>query len=177
MRKTSDFISQTSIRHNRVLHGNCANSKPVFKSRQKSREAPFSKCLCAKNNYANHINRRSNIAIYHHFSALLRLQQILKLLRLMLPKNQRSERATARAISRLTLLLVEGWGVGAWRYVFGLASRGSTIGFHLLWHTVELAMSTRLCLSLWLIRFLLSLWCVDGVGSLKANRIFMYFCI
>ena len=23
---------------------------------------------------------------------------------------------------------------------------GSTIGFHLLWHTVELAMSTRLCL-------------------------------
>ena len=27
-----------------------------------------------------------------------------------------------------------------------LASRGSTIGFHLLWHIVELAMSTRLCL-------------------------------
>ena len=24
--------------------------------------------------------------------------------------------------------------------------RGSTTGFHLLWHTVELAMSTRLCL-------------------------------
>ena len=36
--------------------------------------------------------------------------------------------------------------VGAWRYVFGLARRGSTIGFHLLWHTVELATSTRLCL-------------------------------
>ena len=36
--------------------------------------------------------------------------------------------------------------VGAWRYVFGLARRGSTIGFHLLWHTVELAMNTRLCL-------------------------------
>ena len=36
--------------------------------------------------------------------------------------------------------------VGAWRYVFGLTRRGSTIGFHLLWHTVELAMSTRLCL-------------------------------
>ena len=35
---------------------------------------------------------------------------------------------------------------GAWRYVFGLARRGSTIGFHLLWHTVKLAMSTRLCL-------------------------------
>ena len=32
------------------------------------------------------------------------------------------------------------------KYVFGLARRGSTIGFHLLWHTVELAMSTRLCL-------------------------------
>ena len=28
----------------------------------------------------------------------------------------------------------------------GLARRGSTIGFHLLWHKVELAMSTRLCL-------------------------------
>ena len=27
-----------------------------------------------------------------------------------------------------------------------LARRGSTIGFHLLWHTIELAMSTRLCL-------------------------------
>ena len=26
------------------------------------------------------------------------------------------------------------------------ARRGSTIGFHLLWHTVVLAMSTRLCL-------------------------------
>ena len=26
------------------------------------------------------------------------------------------------------------------------ARRGSTIGFHLLWHTVELAMCTRLCL-------------------------------
>ena len=36
--------------------------------------------------------------------------------------------------------------IGAWRYVFGLARRGSTIGFHLLWHTVELAVSTRLCL-------------------------------
>ena len=33
-----------------------------------------------------------------------------------------------------------------YEYVFGLARRGSTIGFHLLWHTVELAMSTRLCL-------------------------------
>ena len=36
--------------------------------------------------------------------------------------------------------------VEAWRYVFVLARRGSTIGFHLLWHTVEWAMSTRLCL-------------------------------
>ena len=33
--------------------------------------------------------------------------------------------------------------VGTSRYVFGLARRGSTIGFHLLWHTVELAMNTR----------------------------------
>ena len=29
---------------------------------------------------------------------------------------------------------------------FFLARQGSTVGFHLLWHTVELAMSTRLCL-------------------------------
>ena len=36
---------------------------------------------------------------------------------------------------------------GAWQYVFGLARRGSSICFHLLWHTVELAISTRLCLS------------------------------
>ena len=31
--------------------------------------------------------------------------------------------------------------------LFGLARRGSVIGFHLFCHTVELAMSTRLCLS------------------------------
>ena len=30
--------------------------------------------------------------------------------------------------------------------VFGLARFGSTMGFHLLWHTAELAMSSRLCL-------------------------------
>ena len=36
--------------------------------------------------------------------------------------------------------------LSAWRYVFGLARRSSTIGFHLLWHTVELAMNTRLWL-------------------------------
>ena len=36
--------------------------------------------------------------------------------------------------------------VGDWRYALGLAHRGSTIGFHILWHTVELAMGTRLCL-------------------------------
>ena len=34
---------------------------------------------------------------------------------------------------------------GLFSYLF-LARRGSTIGFHLLWHTVELVMSTRLCL-------------------------------
>ena len=38
-----------------------------------------------------------------------------------------------------------GLWIGAWRYVIGLVRRGSTISFHLLWHTVEL--STRLCLS------------------------------
>ena len=31
-------------------------------------------------------------------------------------------------------------------FVVGLARRGSTICFHLLWHKVELAVSTRLCL-------------------------------
>ena len=45
---------------------------------------------------------------------------------------------------------VSSWGfsrlVGAWRYVFGLARRGSAVGFHLLWHAVELAMSAHLCL-------------------------------
>ena len=52
------------------------------------------------------------------------------------------------------LLKILNQQVGAWRYVFGLARRGSTICFHLLWHTVELAMSTRLCLSWRLIWFL-----------------------
>ena len=43
---------------------------------------------------------------------------------------------------------------------------------------VELAMSTRLCLSLWLIWFFMfSLWCIDWGGSLYANRTCMYFCI
>ena len=36
---------------------------------------------------------------------------------------------------------------GLFSYLF-LARRGSAIGFHLLWHTVELAMNTRLCFSL-----------------------------
>ena len=52
----------------------------------------------------------------------------------------------------------------------GLARRGSTIGFHLLWHTVELAMSTRLCLSLCLIWFL----CFRFD---ELTEFFMYFCI
>ena len=38
--------------------------------------------------------------------------------------------------------------VGAWRCVFGLARRGSAVGFHLLWHAVGLAVGARLCL-LW----------------------------
>ena len=38
--------------------------------------------------------------------------------------------------------------------IFNLARRGSTMGFHLLWHTIELAMSTCLCLLRWLIWFL-----------------------
>ena len=45
------------------------------------------------------------------------------------------------AIRASDSMMASSWGfgrwVGAWRYVFGLALRGSTIGFHLLWHTVE----------------------------------------
>ena len=45
--------------------------------------------------------------------------------------------------------------VFAWRlfskckysFLTGLARRDSTIDFHFLWHTVDLAISTRLCLS------------------------------
>ena len=37
-------------------------------------------------------------------------------------------------------------GVGAWRCVFDLARRGSAVDFYLLWHAVELAIGTRLCL-------------------------------
>ena len=35
-----------------------------------------------------------------------------------------------------------------------LAHRGSAVGYHLLWYTVEFAMSTRLCLLWWLVWFL-----------------------
>ena len=41
--------------------------------------------------------------------------------------------------------LNSGLGLGG---VFGLARRGSAVGFHLFWHAVELAVSARLCL-LW----------------------------
>ena len=61
--------------------------------------------------------------------------------------------------------------------VEGLARCGSAIGFHLLWHTVELAMSTRLFIKMINLIFMFWLWCIDWVGSLYANRIFMYFCI
>ena len=48
------------------------------------------------------------------------------------------------------LVAASSWGfdrwVGTWRCVFGLARRGSAVGFHLLWHAVGLAMSARLCL-------------------------------
>ena len=50
------------------------------------------------------------------------------------------------------------WGfgrwVGAWRCIFGLARRGSAVGFRLLWRAVELAVSARLCLLWWLVWFL-----------------------
>ena len=45
-------------------------------------------------------------------------------------------RHTANRWDRLRILILAvGWGL---MNVFGLALRGSTIGFHLLWHTVEL---------------------------------------
>ena len=47
----------------------------------------------------------------------------------------------ARASSNLNDFNYWGLMICLW-----LARRGSTIGFHFLWHTVELAMSTRLCL-------------------------------
>ena len=49
-------------------------------------------------------------------------------------------------------MVASSWNFGqwveAWRCVFGLAHRGSAVGFHFLWHAVELAMSTRLSLLL-----------------------------
>ena len=65
--------------------------------------------------------------------------------------------------------------VGAWWYAFGLARHGSTIGFHLLWHIVELAMSTRLCLSLWLIWFLCFRF--DKLTELRAFMETEFLCI
>ena len=62
-----------------------------------------------------------------------------------------------------------------WRHVFGLARRCSTIGFHLLWHTVELAMSTRLCLLLWLLWFLYFRF--DALTELGAFMRTEFLCI
>ena len=47
--------------------------------------------------------------------------------------------------------LASGLGLGD---VFGLARRGSAVGFRLLWHAVELAVNARLCLLWWLVWFL-----------------------
>ena len=60
-----------------------------------------------------------------------------------------------------------------------LFRRGSTIGFHLLWHAVEWAMSTRLCLSLWLIWFLCFRFdALTELGTfMRTEFFFMYFCI
>ena len=56
----------------------------------------------------------------------------------------------AAAVRASGSLAASSWGfgqwVGTWRCVFGLARRGSAVGFHLLWHAVELAVSARLCL-------------------------------
>ena len=60
-------------------------------------------------------------------------------------------------------------------WVFGLARGGSAIGFHLLWHTIELAMSTRLCLSYELILFLC--FCFDALTELGAFTRTEFLCI
>ena len=52
---------------------------------------------------------------------------------------------------------------------------GSAIGFHLLWHTGELAMSTRLCLSLWCIWFLCFRF--DALTVLGASMRTEFLCI
>ena len=56
-----------------------------------------------------------------------------------------------------------------------LARRGSTFGFHLRWHTVELAMSTRLCLLLWLIWFLCFRF--DALTELGASMRTDFLCV
>ena len=56
-----------------------------------------------------------------------------------------------------------------------ISRRGSTIGFHLLWHTVELAMSTRLCLLLWFIWFLCFRF--DALTELGAFMRTEFLCI
>ena len=63
----------------------------------------------------------------------------------------------------------------AWRYFFDLVRRGSTIGFHLLWHTLEIDMSTRLCLSLWLIWFFCFRF--DALTELGAFKRTEFLCI
>ena len=66
--------------------------------------------------------------------------------------------------------------VGAWLCTFGLARHGSTVGFHLLWHTVVLAVGLSfVCRSV--VWFLFSLWCIGWVGSPCVGQVFVFFCI
>ena len=67
-------------------------------------------------------------------------------------------------------------GLMIWWYVSGLARRGSTIGFHLAYGRITHEYSSLFIIVINLI-FMFSLWCIDWVGSLYANRMFMYFCI
>ena len=53
-----------------------------------------------------------------------------------------------------------------------------SIGFHLLWHTVELAMNTRLCLSLWLIWFTCFRFdSLTELGAFMRTDFVCFFCI
>ena len=63
------------------------------------------------------------------------------------PQSNLSEILSLSSLSASLMkirLKMSGWGSERFLRYVGL--RGSTIGFHLLWHTVELAMSTRLSL-------------------------------
>ena len=84
--------------------------------------------------------------IVRQTACLLSTQSLLMaVLRSLVARRQFGPRARWRPLRGT---LASGLGLGG---VSGLARRSSAIGFHVLWHTVGLAMSARLCLLQWLI--------------------------